>query len=277
MNDKFKKFIILLLNVCTGGLGTIIFPFTMENCCNCRNIIIGILIGIVQIIHFVHLLSLIIGFRFITNFYDIIAGENILTPFMSDKYKEFLSLSKNVSETLEKYIPDDINEMFVINPDDILSMKLRISFIKIILMIISGLSYINSCLTPLINLIKDNEADFKMLTYGIFNPGAGAVISAILFFNTQYCKIIISLIGVLIGILLMTCPFVLGIGLYLMKIINNIINFFPFKIILIFIGASDIFILLCLVFYKKIGRRNIIMKQKDILILNVIYVLNIIK
>ena len=44
-----------------------------------------------------------------------------------------------------------------------------------------------------------------MLTYGIFNPGAGILISAILFFNDErYYKIIVSLIGVLFSLIRFT-------------------------------------------------------------------------
>ena len=194
--------------------------------------------GCIQILHFVHILSIIIGFEFFNNFYDIIGGENILKPFMSDKYKNFLNITKNVSETIDHYIPDDINEGISINPNEIIPMNSRVSFLKIIILVISGLSYINSSLSPLINLIKDNQYNFKMLTYGIFNPGAGILISAILFFNDErYYKIIISLIGVLFGILLMFCPYILGAGLYLVKVIYDIINLCFIKILLIYIGV----------------------------------------
>jgi hypothetical protein len=85
---------------------------------------------------------------------------------MSDKYKNFLDITKNVSETIAHYIPDDINEGISINPNEIIPMNSRVSFLKIIILVISGLSYINSSLSPLINLIKDNQYNFKMLIYG---------------------------------------------------------------------------------------------------------------
>ena len=159
MSECVKKclvFLVLLLNICTGGLGTIISPFIFKENCNSRKIIIGIIVGCVQILHFVHLLSSVIGFKFITNFYDIIGGENILTPIMSDKYKNFQNMKKNISDSLHQNIPDiDYNEdentfgMFTINPGDIIEMKFRVSFVKIILQVISGFSFVNSCLSLL--------------------------------------------------------------------------------------------------------------------------------
>ena len=259
MSEGCKKFLALLLNICTGGLGTIITPFIFEEDCNCRKIFVAIIIGCVQILHFVNLLSLIIGFKFINNFYDIIGGDNILTPIMSEKYKSFQNMKKNISDTLDQYLPDydaddsyGIGEgIFSINPNDIIETKFRVSFIKVILIIISSLSYINSCLSPLINLIKDNKIDFKMMTFGIFNPGAGIFISSILFFNREYCKFVISLIGVIIGILLMVCPYILSAGIYLMKIVNKFINVFIIKLFLITFGAFGVIYSLIFSFLQK--------------------------
>ena len=256
MSEGCKKFLALLLNICTGGLGTIITPFIFEEDCNCRKIFVAIIIGCVQILHFVNLLSLIIGFKFINDFYDIIGGENILTPIMSEKYKTFQNMKKNISDTLEQYLPDydadSIDEgIFSINPNDIIETKYRVSFIKGILIFISSLSYINSCLSPLIDLIKDNKIDFKMITFGIFNPGAGIFISSILFFNGEYCKFVISIFGVIIGILLMFCPYILSAGIYLMKIVNKLINICIIKLFLITFGAFGVIYSLIFSFLQK--------------------------
>ena len=67
------------------------------------------MIGIIQILHFVHMLSLIFKFQFINNFYDIIGGENLLKPFMSDKYKAFINETKEIEEIIDIGIePDEI-------------------------------------------------------------------------------------------------------------------------------------------------------------------------
>lgn len=226
MANCCQKFIILIFNFCTGGVGTIISPFFEKNC-SCRNIIVAIIIGIVQILYFVHILSFIIKFKFIDDFYDIIGGENLLIPFMNDKYKNFAKNINNIVDNIE----------IEINPDEILSKNSRVSLLKLLLFILSGLSYINSNLSPFIDLIKNYQLDFKMITYGIFNPGAGVLISAILFFNGEkFYKIIISFIGVLFGIFLMTCPFILGIGLYLTIILKSVTNLMVIKIIAIYFG-----------------------------------------
>ena len=127
---------------------------------------------------------------------------------MSDKYKIFINTTEEIGETI------DTLDGVVINPNEILNMEMRIRFLKIILVIISSLFYVNSNLTPIIDLLKKNKHDFKMITYGIFNPGAGLFISGILFFNDEDGKTIISLIGVLFGILLMFCPYILAAGFY---------------------------------------------------------------
>ena len=183
---KFLVFIVLLLNISTGGLGTMISPFIFKENCNSRNIIIAIIVGCIQILHFVHLLSSIIGFKFITNFYDIIGGENILTPIMSDNYIKFQNMKKDISDSIPDIDYDEqenSNGMFTINPGDIKEMKFRVPFVKIILQFISGCSFVNSCLSPLINLIKDNQIDLKMFTYGIFNPRRRSI---------NFCYIIIQ-------------------------------------------------------------------------------------
>ena len=241
MAKCWQNFFILILNFCSGGVGTIISPFILEENCNCRKILIAIIIGIIQILHFVHILSLIFKFQFIDNFYDIIGGENILIPFLDDRYKVFINNTKEIEDSIEPEI----------NPNEILSKNSRISFLKIFMLILSGLSYINSNLTPFIDLIKGDKAGLKIITYGIFNPGAGVFISAILFFNEEYRKIIFSLIGVLFGILLMVCPYILGIGLYLTKIIKNIVNLFLIKFLFTYFGALGTIYSLIYAFLQK--------------------------
>lgn len=259
MSKCYINFIIL--NCFTGGFGTIISPFLFEFKYKCRNILVAIIIGSIQILHFVHLLSLIFKFKFIDNFYDIIGGENILKPLMSDKYKIFINTTKEIGDTLDDYFYDG-----EINPNEILSKDSRISFLKVILITISGLSYINSNLTPFINLINDNKVNFKLLTYGIFNPGAGLFISGILFFNNmKNYKLIVSLIGVFFGILLMLCPYILGIGLYLLKIIKDILNLGLIKFFFIYFGAlGTIFSLIYSVLQNNLKKEDNTIIQFDI-------------
>ena len=259
MSEDCHLCIILVLNFCTGGIGTIISPFLFKDSYNCRNILSGILIGIIQILNFVHLLSIIFKFQFIDNFYDIIGGENVLKPFMSEQYKIFINTTNEIKETLDDYLFES-----EINPDEILSKDSRITFLKVILGTISSMSYINSNLAPFLNLINKSKPDFKTVTYGIFNPGAGLLISGILFFNKEYGYIIISSIGVLFGILLMLSPFILGIGLYLLKILNNILNLFFVKFLFIYFGAvGTIFSLIFSILQKDMNNDDVIDIQKN--------------
>ena len=155
MEEKYKKLIILILNFCSGGFGTIISPFILNGECSCRKVFVAIIYGLLQVLHFINIISMIFGFKFIKNFYDIIGGENILKPFMSDKYKEFSEMANEVSEKIPP------NDVFKIEPPGILSMDQRVNFLKIFLLLISGISYINSNLSPIIDLIKEKDLDFK--------------------------------------------------------------------------------------------------------------------
>ena len=80
-------------------------------------------------------------------------------PFMSDEYKIFINNTQEIGDTLNDYF----NE-YEIDPNEILSKNSRVTFLKIILVFLSGLSYINSNLNPIIDLIYDKGVDFKMLT-----------------------------------------------------------------------------------------------------------------
>lgn len=67
---------------------------------------------------------------------------------MSDKYKIFINTTEEIGETI------DTLDGVVINPNEILNMEMRIRFLKIILVIISSLFYVNSNLTPIIFYLK---------------------------------------------------------------------------------------------------------------------------
>ena len=114
------------------------------------------------------------------------------------------------------------------------------------------MSYSNSLFTALINLLSDNpkypnyKFSLKILFYNIFNPGVGVILSCASLF--PYCKcsedeidvrgIILSILGILIGVLLMICPISIGIGLYLIQLTEKMITLFPLKITLIFFGGT---------------------------------------
>ena len=143
------------------------------------------------LLYILNILSIITGFKFIIHLYDIIAGDNVFKPFMSDNYQTFLNMTEEVSENL----PDinDSNEI-IIDPKEILEKNSRIILIKIILLIISGFSYINGSIIPFLNFLKGDEITFRMLSNGIINPVGGMFISSVLYFNKDYKMFIISLI-----------------------------------------------------------------------------------
>lgn len=243
MTNDCNKTWVKILNLFFGGVGTILYPF-IEGKYEIKNIFIGVIFGLFQILHLVNILSVIFGFKFIGNFYEILGGENILKPFMDDKYKIFLNMTEEISENF----PEDIDD-FIINPKEILELKTRVTIIKVILLIISGFSYLNTSIIP---LFKSDEVNLKILTHGIINPSGGMFISGILFFNNNDLKcFIISSIGVLVGLLLMFCPFILGVGLYLMKIFKTLSNLILFKMTTICIGLTGTFFNLVFNFLQK--------------------------
>jgi hypothetical protein len=54
--------------------------------------------------------------------------------------------------------------------------------------------------------------------------------------------IILSISGMIFGVLLMICPFSLGIGIYLVKLTDKMFTIFPIKITFIFIGGTGVII-----------------------------------
>ena len=55
----WQKIIIFFLNIMTGGFGTMLEPFLNKKKKKCRLIIIGILLGLLQIFHILHFFSLL--------------------------------------------------------------------------------------------------------------------------------------------------------------------------------------------------------------------------
>ena len=57
----YQKVLVIVLNILTGGLGTILVPFLNKKRKIKTMIIAGILIGLFQILHFSHFFSVLIG------------------------------------------------------------------------------------------------------------------------------------------------------------------------------------------------------------------------
>lgn len=78
----WKKILIFVLNILTGGLGTIIEPFLNQKI-SCKLIIVGILFGLLQIFHILHFFSLFKEIEFIEKFYDYISDDSFIFIYLS--------------------------------------------------------------------------------------------------------------------------------------------------------------------------------------------------
>ena len=60
----YQKVLVIVLNILTGGLGTILVPFLNKKRKIKTMIIAGILIGLFQILHFLHFFSVLTGVKY---------------------------------------------------------------------------------------------------------------------------------------------------------------------------------------------------------------------
>ena len=201
-----------------------------------RLIFAGILLGLFQIIHFLNFFSLFKGIKFIEDIYDIISGDKILETLFSNDDSKTIPFFEDTK----------------LNLAEIISKKSRKKFLKVCFGLISGLSYSNSFFTTLINFMEEDSYEtnkklsYKVVLYSFLNPGGGIILSAFALF--PFCAennvrgIVASIFSFLIGIIIMFCPFSIGLGFYLHKLKSQMITLFPIKITLIFIGILGTFI-----------------------------------
>ena len=235
----WQKILITILNILTGGFGTILIPFMNKKKKKLRLIFAGIILGFFQIIHFLHFFSLFAGIKYLEDIYDIISDDKILETLFSND-------SNNDSENVSFFEDTELNLA------EIISKKSRKKFLKVCFGLISGLSYSNSFFTTLVNFMKDDSYEinkklsYKVVLYSFLSPGGGIILSAFALF--PFCAennvrgIIASIISLLIGIIITFCPFSIGLGVYLHKLNSKMITLFPIKITLLFIGILGTFI-----------------------------------
>ena len=210
-----QKAIIIILNLLTGGMGTILVPFLNKK-------------------------------------RQRISDNNFLKIFFNDSENNNIPDSEESKFEISSSLIDSVFVTLKLNLRESLTKKKRIKLLKKIFGFISGMSYSNSLFTALINLLSDNpkypnyKFSLKILFYNIFNPGVGVILSCASLF--PYCKcseeeidvrgIVLSILGILIGVLLMICPISIGIGLYLIQLTEKMITLFPLKITLIFFEGT---------------------------------------
>ena len=94
---------------------------------------------------------------------------------------------------------------------------------------------------------KNLKLSIKILLYSFLNPGGGIILSFLSLFpnikkENNIRGIILSILGIIVGIILLVSPFSLIIGLFLSKLCNKMITLLPLKILFIFLGIFGMFI-----------------------------------
>ena len=248
-----QKILIFILNIMTGGFGTMLEPLINKKKKSCRLIIAGIMLGLLQIFHILNFFSLFKNIELIEKFYDYISDDTFLLLFFDDSDKK--DDDKNFIEKLT-----------TINISSIIAKKERKKFFKIFFGILSGMSYANSIFSVFVNFLsnekkgKNYKLGIKALLYSIFNPGGGFLISSVVLIDSCKCNneeqcdkpgFIISLIGVFFSLFLMICPIFICFGVYLLKITQSITDIFPIKFTLLFIGIIGTITSFSFSFIKK--------------------------
>ena len=268
----WEKVLVVVLNILTGGLGTILLPFLNKKKDRVIMIFAGILLGFFQTLHFLHFFSLLKNIKFLDDIYEYISGDIFLELFLGDNDIDnndddsIKDYNDYVKSNLKSSINDDLNDednrdilgliinSLNLNISEIISQKERKTFLKILFGIISGMSYANSFFTTLVNFMADDnkkpnkKISYKIMLYSFLNPGAGIILSSFALF--PYCRccenkynvrgIILSILGIIFGIIIMFSPVCLCVGTYLIKITDKMMTLFPIKITLILVGALGI-------------------------------------
>ena len=86
-----QKFIILILNILTGGFRTILVPFLNKQRKQKNMIFAGILIGLLQIFHFLHAFSVLTGVKYVEDFYNYISDDKFMELFFDVNNDEDIS------------------------------------------------------------------------------------------------------------------------------------------------------------------------------------------
>ena len=165
-----KKAIIIILNIFTGGIGTILVPFLNERKQRKTMIFAGILIGLLEILHFLHILSVLTGNEYIEKFYNYISDDKFLKYFFDtkdneeDDYYPNEKINVNEMDDSDSSIFGFVFDAIRLNLSKTISKQERIKWLKIFFSIISGMSYCASIFAASVNLIeaKPQSPNYKL-------------------------------------------------------------------------------------------------------------------
>ena len=276
--DNWKRILIIILNILTGGVGTLIEPFLIEKKKK-RLIFAAIVLSFFQILHFLNGFSLLTKVKFIEDIYESISDDKVFEIIFGDEKKEKKNDNNGVqSEILN--LMESFNNNTKLNVANLISKKSRIKFLKECFSIISGMSYCNSIFSILLDFMDDENnkiLSYKVVLYSIFNPGGGIILASFALIPSCDCcagiynikGIIICIISIIVGLIVMLTPISLILGLFLTKITDKMITVFPLKITLIFIGVIGILFSIITSRYNKNLIRDsiVIFKEKKEMLL----------
>ena len=251
-----QKIIIIFLNIFTGGIGTILVPFLNKKKTRKTMIFAGILIGLLEILHFLNLFSILLEVKYIQQFYDCISDDNFLKLFFETKDNNNVLNENDNENDNDSSVLGVVIDSLKLNLNETIPKSERIKWIKRLFIILSGMSYCSSIFVASVNFInaKPDSPNYKLglkiFFLNFFNPGTGIILSCFSLFPSCDCSndnynikgIVLSILGIIMGIIIMVCPISLCIGTYLVKLTNDIMTIFPVKITFIFIGITGTFI-----------------------------------
>ena len=255
---NWKRVLITILNIFTGGIGTLIEPFLNERPKKKRLIFAAIVLSFFQIFHFLHGISLLAKVKFLEDIYDSINDDSVFEIIFGDEEKDNNDgVQSEIINLMASY-----NNQTKLNVADLISKKSRIKFLKECFGFINGMSYCNSIFSILLDFMDDEKKkilSYKVVFYSILNPGGGIILASFALIPSCDCcngiynikGIIICIISIILGLIVMITPISLVLGLYLTKITDKMITVFPLKIALIFIGALGILISIITSGYNK--------------------------
>ena len=254
----WKKILITILNLLTGGLGTLIEPFLLKSTKK-RLIFAGILLAFFQILHFLHGFSLLTKVQFLEDIYNKISDDSMFEAIFGNEEKND---DKNGEESENFELIDYFTNDSKLNVANLIAKKSRVKFLKECFGIISGMSYCNSIFTMLLDFMDDENnkiLSYKVVLYSIFNPGGGIILASFALIPSIDCcngnynikGIVICIISIIIGLVVMLSPISLILGLFLTKITDKMITVFPLKITLIFVGVLGILLSIITSGYNK--------------------------
>lgn len=209
--DLWQKILILVLNIFTGGLGTLLVPFLNHKKEKLSFILATLLLAILQILHFLHFFSLLSKIEILEKFYNYISDDAFLESIFGNKDISNSNLDTNGEEDEEGSVLGTIDEL-EFNISETISQKSRKKFLKYIFGIISGMSYANSIFTTLVNFLKASDTEkskifgYKIVLYSFFNPGGGILLASFAMIPSFYEKdirgIVLYILSIIIGLII---------------------------------------------------------------------------